>query len=169
MQRVVNRLSPQVDVLAIAAGEKADNGYGLGLAVLADTVPGGFGPLAGLLAGLEWASAKGFNWVMSAPCDVPFLPRDLVRRLREAVDGKDLSLASSKGRTHHVIGLWPAGLAKLLRQRIVEEGLREVGVWAASFRVGIAVWSEAPFDPFHNINWPEDLETAQHVLEEFDP
>jgi molybdopterin-guanine dinucleotide biosynthesis protein A len=136
---------------------------------LTDAVPGGAGPLAGLLTGLQWAADGGFAWLVSAACDLPFLPPDLVARLREAVVGKQLALASSHNRLHHVVGLWPVAAGMALRRRMTEDGLREVGAWAASYRGGLAVWPSTPYDPFHNINRPEDLVAAERILQEFKP
>jgi molybdenum cofactor guanylyltransferase len=169
IERVAKRIGPQVDALVISGGDKASNGFGLPYPILADTVADRAGPLAGLLAGLEWAAASGFAWLLSAPCDVPFLPRDLAMRLRDVVAGKELSVAASGGRTHHVIGLWPTRIAETLRRRIVDDELREVGAFMNPLNTGIAMWPSDPYDPFHNINHPEELEAAVRILEEFDP
>jgi molybdopterin-guanine dinucleotide biosynthesis protein A len=168
IERVIGRLAPQVDGLAIAVGDKAMEGFAR-LPRLCDAVPGSAGPLAGLLAGLEWAAMNNYEHVLSTSCDVPFLPADLATRLRQATVGQDAAVASSGGQTHYVVGLWPVGLAPALRKQIVEHGRREAGIWAASLRTGIAVWPSDKFDPFHNINRPEDVETARRILSEFTP
>jgi molybdopterin-guanine dinucleotide biosynthesis protein A len=167
--RVIHRLSPQVEALAISAGEKDVAALGARHAVLRDSPSVGVGPLAGLLAGLEWAQANGFMWVASIPCDVPFLPRDLIQRLRDAAEGRDAAIACSGKRRHHVIGLWSVAVAGALNRRIVEDGMREAGAWAASIRIGLAAWPLHPYDPFHNINLPADLEEARRIAAEFNP
>jgi molybdopterin-guanine dinucleotide biosynthesis protein A len=168
IERVIARLMPQVDQLAIAAGDKTTQGFA-NLPRLRDGVPGSAGPLAGLLAGLEWAAMKDCAYVLSMPCDVPFLPADLASRLLEAAAGQDAAVAASGGQTHYVVGLWPVGLAPALREQVMKHELRSAGAWAASMRTGIAVWPSDTFDPFHNINRPEDVETARRILSEFAP
>jgi molybdopterin-guanine dinucleotide biosynthesis protein A len=168
IERVMAQLSPQVDRLAIAVGDRTMREFAH-LPQLHDAVPGSAGPLAGLLAGLEWAAMNNHEYVLSAPCDAPFLPADLASRLLEAAEGRDAAVASSGGRTHYVVGLWPVGLARALREQIVDHERREAGAWVSSLRTGIAVWPSDAFDPFHNINRPQDVETARRILREFAP
>lgn len=168
MDRVIDRLLPQVEALTIAAGQNRLAGYE-DYEQLNDAVAGGSGPLGGLLAGLEWAASNTYEYVLSTPCDVPFLPRDLRARLREAVRTADAALACSGGQTHYVVGLWPVGLASALREQVVGHRRREAGLWAASLNAGIAVWPSDTFDPFHNVNRPEDLDAARRILTEFAP
>lgn len=128
-----------------------------GLPVLADGVPGQPGPLAGLLAGLDWAAALGAARLLSVPGDCPFLPPDLVARLAAR---PGLVLAASGGRLHPVVGLWPVGLRCGLRGALAA-GEARVAAFAARHPMQVAEWPAGPPDPFLNLNRPEDLAMAR--------
>ncbi len=125
------------------------------------------GPLAGILAGLDFVAreAPSVEWVVSAPGDCPFLPRDLVSRLHAArlAAGQPLACAGSNGRTHPVVGLWQIGLRADLRRALVDEDLRKIDRWTARHGVAVSEWSGAPVDPFFNVNTPEDLAEAAKI------
>jgi molybdenum cofactor guanylyltransferase len=125
------------------------------------------GPLAGILAGLDWAAAyrPDAQWIFSAPGDCPFLPRDLVARLRQAVsvEGAELAIAASQGRSHPVIGLWKVAARDALREALVVEGLRKVQDWTGRYRVATVDWPADPIDPFFNVNTVEDLGEAERL------
>ncbi|HLN23512.1 MAG TPA: molybdenum cofactor guanylyltransferase MobA, partial [Patescibacteria group bacterium] len=130
LARIVATVRPQVAALALSANGEAARFADLGLPVLADTVADS-GPLAGLLAGLDWAAGAGFSWLLTVPGDTPFLPADLVIRLGHALrHGALAAIAGSGGRTHPVVGLWSTSLAEPLHRFMVEEGQRKVGHWA---------------------------------------
>jgi molybdenum cofactor guanylyltransferase len=133
-----------------------------GLPVLPDGVPGWPGPLAGVLAAMEWAGAGD---VITVPGDAPFVPRDLAVRLVQAREaaGADIAVAASGGRVHPVAALWPARLAADLRRAIVEEDMRRMAAWIARYRVAEAVFDDRPVDPFFNINEPGDLVEARRL------
>jgi molybdopterin-guanine dinucleotide biosynthesis protein A len=139
-----------------------------GLPVVPDSVPGFAGPLAGIMAGLDWAAAHrpDLDWVVSVPGDCPFLPRDLVRRLHEAREraGAPLACAQSGGRRHPVAGLWPVALRGDLRRALVNEDLRKVEAWTARHGAAIAGWPAQPVDPFFNVNTPEDAAEAERLV-----
>ena len=132
-----------------------------GLPVVADSVPDFAGPLAGILAGLDWVAANrpGIEWVVSVPGDCPFLPRDLVARLHEAriAEGKPLACAHSGDWRHPVVGLWQVALREDLRRALTVEDLRKIEVWTARHGVALADWPAEPVDPFFNVNTPEDV------------
>jgi molybdopterin-guanine dinucleotide biosynthesis protein A len=132
----------------------------LGVTVLADTVAGQPGPLAGVLAAMEWA-AEDVTDILSVPVDCPFIPKDLAARLIEGrrADGAELAFAASGGRVHPVVGLWPRRLAAALRHALVAEDLRKVGSFTARYRCAEVVFADP--DPFFNVNRPEDLATAE--------
>jgi len=138
------------------------------LPVVADSVAGYAGPLAGVLAGLDWARANAPDcpFVASFAGDAPFLPRDLVPRFLAAVaDGKaDMACARSAGQDYPVIGLWPVRLAEELRRALVEEGVRKVDVWTARYRLAVVDFPVGAVDPFFNANRPEDLAEAERLL-----
>jgi molybdopterin-guanine dinucleotide biosynthesis protein A len=167
LARVVARLEPQCECLIINANGDPQRFASFGLPVIADGIKGYPGPLAGILAGLDWAAANRPNagWILSAPGDCPFLPRDLVARLAQALvaDGAKLAVAASQGRPHHVVGLWSVGLREPLRQALVVEGLRTINGWTARYRVATVEWSAEPLDPFFNANTLEDLAEAERL------
>ena len=173
LARVIARLAPQCDCLALSANGDPLRFASFGLPVLADGVKQNPGPLAGILAGLDWAAAHrpGAQWIFHAPGDCPFLPRDLVARLRQAVSaqGAELAVAASQGRTHPVVGLWKVGLRDALRQALVVEGLRKVGGWTGRYRVATVAWPAEPLDPFFNANTVEDLAEAERLAAIDDP
>jgi molybdopterin-guanine dinucleotide biosynthesis protein A len=165
LERALSRVGPQCAGLVINANGDPARFAGYGLPVVADDVEGFAGPLAGLLAGLDWlaANAPAVAWLASVPGDCPFLPRDLVRRLHEAraAAGVPLACAKSGDWRHPVVGLWPVELRADLRHAVVAEGLRKIEVWTARHGVALAEWPAAPVDPFFNVNTPDDAAQAQ--------
>ncbi len=166
LDRVIARAAPQVNPLALNANGDPARFAATGLPVVPDSVEGFPGPLAGVLAGLEWARPQGCTHVATFACDAPFLPADLVTRLWRAIEENAAEIASARsdGREHPVFALWPAALADALRAAVVEEGVRKVDVWTARYRLAHAEFSTAPVDPFFNVNRPEDIEAAEAAL-----
>jgi molybdopterin-guanine dinucleotide biosynthesis protein A len=167
LERVLARLAPQCGSMILNANGDPARFGDAGLPVVPDTVPDFAGPLAGILAGLDWAAANAPQVidVVSVPGDCPFLPPDLVPRLEQARKAADLPLACARSGDwrHPVIGLWPVGLRDDLRTALVEEDLRKIEAWTARHGVAIADWPAAPFDPFFNVNTPEDAAEAQQI------
>src|ERR1700728_545158 len=167
LERVLACLRPQCNRLVINAGGDAMRFADTGLVVVADGVPDYPGPLAGILAGLDWGAdhASDAAWVLSVPGDCPFLPRDLVARLHEAriAAGAPLACASSAERRHPVVALWPVALREDLRRALIVDGLHKVERWAARYNVGVAEWPTVPVDPFFNVNTPEDAAEAERI------
>jgi molybdenum cofactor guanylyltransferase len=165
LARVIARLAPQCACLLLNANGDPLRFASFGLPVVSDGLEHYPGPLAGILAGLDWAAIHRpeAQWVLSAPGDCPFLPRDLVARLRQAMqaEGAELAVAASQGRSNPVIGLWSVASREALRHALVVEGLRKVGDWSARYRVATANWPAEPFDPFFNANTAEDLAAAE--------
>jgi molybdopterin-guanine dinucleotide biosynthesis protein A len=168
LERVIERLRPQVDTLVLNANGDPARFARFGLPVVADSVPGFAGPLAGVLAGLDWTAAHRPDspFIVSAASDAPFLPADLVARLMAAFEAEeaDLACAASGGRAHPVFGLWPLRLREDLRSAVVEDGVRKVDEWTARHRLVTVSFADRPIDPFFNANSPEDLETAAELL-----
>ncbi len=164
LERVLGRLSPQCARMVLNANGDPARFAASGLPVIADDVPGFAGPLAGILAALDWAaaSAPAIGWLVSVPGDCPFLPHVLVARLHAArrQAGTPLACARSGEWRHPVVGLWPIGLRDDLRRALVDEDLRKIEVWTARHGVAIAEWPTEPVDPFFNVNTPEDLARA---------
>jgi len=170
LAHVRDRAAPQVDSLVLNANGDPGRFAAYGLPVVADGVAGFPGPLAGVLAGLDWAAEAlpECRWVASFACDAPFLPRDLVMRFLEAVagEGADLACAASRGRRHPVVGLWPVALRDSLRVALAEQGLRKVESWTGRYRVAEVTFPDVatpagPLDPFFNANAPDDLAAAE--------
>ena len=168
LDHVLDRARPQVGPLVLNANGEAERFAAYGLPVVPDGVDGFAGPLAGVLAGLDWAAetAPGCTHVASFACDAPFLPSDLVERLAAGLwdDAADLACAESAGRAHPVFGLWPVALREDLRRAMVEEGIRKVDVWTARYHLIQVAFADHPIDPFFNANRPEDLEAAERHL-----
>lgn len=168
LAHVVERLRPQVAALALSANGDPARFADWRLPVVADDIPDFAGPLAGILAGMEWAARQvpDCRWLVSVPGDAPLLPADLVVRLRAAVEaeGASVACAASAGRTHPVTALWPLALADALRHALVDEGVRKVGLWAARHNVAVVSWPAEPLDPFANVNTPEDLAALDALL-----
>ena len=168
LDRVVERLRPQVEAIVLNANGDPARFARFALPVVADSVPGFAGPLAGVIAGLDWAAVERPDcpYVVSVATDAPFLPADLVARLAEGLEGAraDLACAASGGRTHPVFGLWPVQLRNELRQAVVEEGIRKVDLWTARYKLITVPFADQPVDPFFNANRPADFNAAAALL-----
>lgn len=166
LEHAISLARPQVATLALSANGDPGPLRPFGLPILPDPVPGFVGPLAGILAGMDWAAAAGIAWLASFPCDAPFFPPDFVARLAAARerDGADIACARSGGRTHPVFALWPVRLRDELRRALRDEGMRKVDGWSARYRIATVAFDAVPFDPFFNINTPEDFAKAETLL-----
>jgi len=168
LAHAIERLAPQCRALALNANGDAARFSAFSLPVAADQRQDFSGPLAGLLAGLEYCARAlpEVTHVVSLPADTPFAPLDLVARLHEArrAGGAEIAVARSGGHDHHLAALWPLTIAGALRQALYAEGTRKVESFASRFPLVRAEWPIAPFDPFFNVNTPEDLGRAEAVL-----
>lgn len=165
---VIGRVAPQVAALALNANGDPARFDDLGLPVLADSVAGFPGPLAGVLAGMDWAAGQGATHVVSVAADTPFLPENLVPRLLLAAEGGApvvLAASEAEGRPirHPTFGLWSVGLREDLRAAL-GRGERKVGQWAADHGAVLAPFPAGRVDPFFNINTGEDLARAEAAL-----
>ncbi|NWG25874.1 MAG: molybdenum cofactor guanylyltransferase MobA [Pseudorhodoplanes sp.] len=167
LSRVLDTLRPQTSGLALNANGDPARFAPFGLPVIPDDMQDFAGPLAGILAGLDYLAKASprTEWMVSAPGDCPFLPRDLVARLQEAREreGKPLACARTGDWRHPVVGLWPASLREDLRKALREENLRKIEVWTARHGIAIAAWPDTPLDPFFNVNTPEDRARAEEI------
>ncbi|MEY9358186.1 molybdopterin-guanine dinucleotide biosynthesis protein A [Bradyrhizobium yuanmingense] len=167
LERVIARLAPQCSGLILNANGDPARFAAYGLQVVADDVPGFPGPLAGILAALDWAAANRpqIEWVLSAAGDCPFLPRDLVAQLHEARarENARLAVAASGEQSHPVIGLWRVALREELRHALVDEDLRKIDRWTARYPLATVTWPNEPLDPFFNANTVEDIAEAERL------
>ncbi len=168
LQHVIDRLKPQCGLLAINANGDPARFSAFGLPVICDSVEGFAGPLAGILAGMDFGAAKGAAHVLSAPGDTPFLPADLRSRLQAARTraGATIAVAASNGRTHHAVALWPVALREDVRRALVAEDERRVSAFIGRYANTVVDWPIEPYDPFFNVNRPEDLARADAIAKE---
>jgi molybdenum cofactor guanylyltransferase len=167
LARVIARLKPQCDGLILNANGDPARFASFALPVIPDTVADFPGPLAGILAALDWAAANrpGISWVLSAAADCPFLPRDLVARLQQArtEQNAQLAVAASGGQSHPVIGLWSVGLREELRHALIVEDIRKIDRWTARYQLATVEWPTKPLDPFFNANTMDDIAEADRL------
>jgi len=171
LSRVIERLAPQCTRLILNANGDPARFADTRLPVIPDDVPDFAGPLAGVLAGLDWAAAHapGIEYVASAPGDCPFLPRDLVSRLHQVrvAESKPLACARSGEWRHPVVALWRVSLRDDLRQALIGEDLRKIEIWTARHGIALADWPAEPVDPFFNVNTPEDAAAAERLATQY--
>lgn len=160
---VIARFEPQVAGLALNANGDGARFSSLGLPVIADSIAGFAGPLSGVLAGLDWAAEKGFDQIVTAAADTPFLPCDVVPQLQLAAElaGVDLALAATADGRQPTFGLWPVRLRDDLRAAL-DDGLRKVVMWTSQHNAATAIFPDSA--AFFNVNTPDDLVTAQAML-----
>jgi molybdopterin-guanine dinucleotide biosynthesis protein A len=167
LERVIARLKPQCSELILNANGDPARFARFDLPVISDTVENFPGPLAGILAALDWVAANRpeFSLVLSAAADCPFLPRDLVARLHQALSDQNaqLAVAASDGQSHPVIGLWSVALRDELRHALVQEDVRKIDRWTARYRLATVTWSTEPLDPFFNANTMDDITEADRL------
>ena len=168
IQRVIGRMAPQVDHLAINANSDPAPYLKYGLPVLPDTIGGHLGPLAGVLTGMEWAAElPGVTHVVSAATDTPFLPFDLVTRFSAMSGPECIVLARSHGNAHPVVGLWPVALREDLARWLVTSETMKVQAWASRHALAYCDFGperEGAPDPFFNANTPEELSEAAALI-----
>ncbi|MEP5633702.1 MAG: molybdenum cofactor guanylyltransferase MobA [Tateyamaria sp.] len=165
---VISRLDPQVQELAINANGDPARFSHLGLPVLSDSIDGFLGPLAGVLAGLDWAATHGAETIVTAAADTPFFPCDLVPMLQLASEGMvhPLVLAATpdpkRGQARHpTFGLWPVALRDDLRTAL-KDGVRKVVQWSDRHDGRLATFPDET--AFFNVNTPDDLARAEAML-----
>lgn len=167
IDHVLDRTAGQCAPLAINANGDPARFAEFALPVLPDTLPDYPGPLAGVLAGMDWAAQLGADAVVSLAADTPFFPTDLAARLHAHAGPTGLCLAATREGDRvfrqPTFGLWPVALRDDLR-RALQGGLRKVVIWTDQHSAGTAIWGTTPIDPFFNINTPDDIKTAERML-----
>jgi molybdenum cofactor guanylyltransferase len=171
LSRVLERMTPQCTRLIVNANGDPARFADTSLPVIPDDVPDFAGPLAGVLAGLDWAAANApaARYVASVPGDCPFLPRDLVTRLHEARQRQDKPLACARSGEwrHPVVAIWPVALRADLRKALTQDDMRKIEIWTARHGVALADWPAEPVDPFFNVNTPEDAAAAERLAAQY--
>lgn len=164
IQSVIERITPQVARLVLNANGDPARFADLSLPVVTDSIHGHPGPLAGVLAGMDYATNLGFSHVLSVAADTPFLPTDLAQKLSAVASPIAIAATELGGETlrQPVIGLWPTALREDLRKALTN-GVSKVMQWAGPHGVGQHAWPAQPLDPFLNVNTPEDLERARLI------
>jgi molybdopterin-guanine dinucleotide biosynthesis protein A len=161
-------LRPQCDGLVLSANGDPARFAGFDVPVVADDLPGFNGPLAGILAGLDWIAARrpDVPLAISAPADTPFLPGDLAAHLMDArtKDNAVIACARSGGRTHPAVAVWPVSIRIDLRHALVVEDMRKVETFLQNYSRAIVEWPIEPYDPFFNANYPSNLAVAETIL-----
>ena len=165
LDHVIERLAPQCASLILNANGDPARFDAWGLPVVPDDVPDFAGPLAGVLAALDWTALHhpAIEWVVSVAGDCPFLPRDLVARMqteRTAMQA-ELAVAASGDQSHPVVGLWKVSLREALRHALVVEECRKIDRWTARYSLVTTRWPVTPVDPFFNANTPDDVAEAE--------
>ena len=170
LDRVLAVLLPSVAAVAVNANGDPQRFAAWGLPVLTDPLPDHPGPLAGVLAAMNWAAEQGLPWVVTVPGDCPFLPIDLVDRLHQArtAAGGTIACAASAGVRHPPVAVWSVTLRDDLR-RALNNGEGKVSRWADRHGAGVAEWPSMPQDPFLNLNTPAELAAAEAWLAETPP
>mgnify|MGYP006281344501 FL=1 len=165
LDHVIERLAPQCASLILNANGDPARFGAWGLPVVPDDVPDFAGPLAGVLAALDWTALHypAIEWVVSVAADCPFLPRDLVARMQtdRAAMQAELAVAASGDQSHPVVGLWKVSLRDELRHALVVEECRKIDRWTARYRLVTTQWPVTPVDPFFNANTPDDVAEAE--------
>jgi molybdenum cofactor guanylyltransferase len=170
LAHVLDRLRPQVDALVLNANGDPSRFAAFGFDVVPDSVEGFAGPLAGILAGMDWAAARGHDLLASAAGDTPFFPETLVAELRAAMEreGTPLAMAMTpdpeRGLSRHpTFGLWSVSLRDDLRAAL-QAGQRKVIEWTEPRGCAKAVFDGGY--PFFNVNTPADLARAHKLMAE---
>ena len=172
LDRVFARLRTQAYPIAINANGNVDRFAAYGLPVLADSIEGFAGPLAGVLAGMDWAHGFGVDWIVTVAADTPFFPEDLAARLSAGARESGLPLAmavtcpAASGRAvrHPTFGIWSVALRDDLR-RSIQAGVRKVVEWTMPHGCERVEFPVGQFDPFFNVNTPDDMATAELLLQ----
>ena len=171
---VLEKVSGKVAPIALNINTNFDSFQKFVYKIIKDPIKGRLGPLAGILASLNWAKEINHDWVMTLPCDTPFLPKNLVQSMVETKNKTpevDLVVAKSRGFNHPVIALWKSDISQKL-QSALNEGVRKIDIFTAQLNIAYVDFDKiqnSDFDPFTNLNSPQDLILAQQILGKLPP
>lgn len=161
---VIEQFEPQVDQLVINANGEAARFSEFGLDVIPDVLTALTTPLAGLHAALKFTKSAAAEVLVTVPSDTPFLPYDLAARLLQNTKASGAAIAASGGQEHYIIGAWKTELLDDLESAIVRDNLFRVKDWANRVSAQSVEWPVKPYDPFFNVNAPDDLRIAGQIL-----
>jgi molybdopterin-guanine dinucleotide biosynthesis protein A len=165
VSRIMSVLTPQVETIVINANGDASRFSVAGLSVVADLRQEVGTPLAGLHTALSLGRAGGYDAVLTVPSDAPFLPSDLVARLVAAE--RPAAIAASGGQAHYLTGLWSPGFLGKIEHALAPSRFPRLQDWARDCDAAIVEWPSQPYDPFFNVNTPEELAEAERIAAEF--
>lgn len=165
IDRVIAAVSAQVDAVVINANGDPSRFADSGLIVFPDDIPDVGTPLAGLHAALGFAFREGFEAVLTVPSDAPFLPVDLVARLE--VTGMGAAIAASNGQEHYLTGLWSSALLGDFGMALARPRMPRMQDWARACGAAVVEWPAQPYDPFFNVNTPDELAEAERIAASF--
>lgn len=176
VERLARLLVPKVDRLAVSLSPGLDAPLPPSIAMLRDASPTFEGPLAGVLAGLDWAATlePAISHLMTVPVDLPFLPADTVARLvAEVIDSEMVVIAEGPSGRAPLVALWPLSVRTRLADYLSGPG-RKVQAFLAEGRLATARFAAVDdgtrtIDPFFNVNAPDDLNTAENWLSRHRP
>ena len=161
---VIEQFEPQVDQLVINANGDPQRFSEFGLDVVPDVLTALTTPLAGLHAALKFTKSIEAEVLVTVPSDTPFLPYNLVAKLVEKAVVRGAAIAASGDQEHFIIGAWKTDLLDDLESAIARDNLFRVKDWANRSSAQSVIWPVEPYDPFFNVNTPEDLRVAEHIL-----
>lgn len=173
LTRVLSRLTPQVDAVAISANTDISDYQEYGFAVVQDTLNGHLGPLAGILSGMRWGEDKGLTHILSVAGDTPFFPIQIVQDFVSALSASEnaIAMAASPDARRGLLrqptfALWPVGIADEL-EAALKEDVRKIVVFAEIYGLELVSFPSEPYDPFFNVNTPDDMQAAIRMVAEF--
>ena len=168
IERAIARGAPQTAELVINANGDPARFAAFGRTVIADSIEGFLGPLAGILSGFEWMrqNRPSARWLASFACDCPFFPRDMAPKLIAKAESENalVALAASGQRHHPVFAVWSATLPITSLGVLRDQSLRKMDDFVAGFPSTRVAFPSEPVDPFFNINTPDDLVRAEDLM-----
>ncbi len=168
---IISRAEKQVSYLILNTNDKIPYLSKFKLKEIPDLIKGYHGPLVGILSGMEWArkQKEKIDYLATFSCDAPFFPEDLIQKLLKEITDQNLDIVipKYKNQKHPVFGLWSLNLIDSLREYILEEKMKKIDTWIFKNNYKIIDFKNKKYDPFFNINTPEDLEKANSISLKF--
>ena len=165
LDRVASCLRYQSAAVVLNASGDVNRFHDMGLSVIPDIRTDIATPLAGVHAALNHARENGFDAVLTAPSDAPFLPRDLLKRLLGGQ--RPAAIAASCGQQHYLTGLWSHELLPEIERALSEPRTPRLQDWVRLCGAAVVEWPAEPYDPFFNVNTPQELAKAERIAAEF--